>query len=577
MEIISIEPINGHIDKVVSVPGSKSYSQRALFIQALCEQPFKITNLLSSADTDAMRGCLKSVAEGAGELNVVESGLTARFMITLACVTGGEQIVTGKGSIMKRPVADLVEALRSAGADITYLGEDGCLPLKVSSSILKSSSISIDGSASSQFLSALLLIAPTLPNGLVINVPGGLTSKPYVDMTIKIMKHFGVTVDNKNYAEFSVRRQNYIANDYTVESDYSSASYFFAAAALTNSTIKIPRLNLRSKQADINFLDILEKLGAKIRAKDDTITVTGNALKPMTVDMNNCPDQAMTMAVLLAFAKGTSKISNIASLRLKETERISAVQNELAKMGVNTTATADSLTIYGGYPHQANIDTYSDHRMAMAFSVASLKLPGINIFNPAVVKKSYPGYWQELSKITRTKVYDITQTNVVLTGMRGTGKSTVGKIVAGRMNMDFVDTDRFIESKHRINIKSAVKRHGWEYFRKLESEAIAELSGLNNTVISTGAGAILDPANVKNLCRKSLIFMLKADPSALAKRISRYHKLPALTKHKSVDKELREVWLQRKQLYYSSADFIIITDRLDQTQVAEAIIAKLKS
>jgi len=283
----------------------------------------------------------------------------------------------------------------------------------------------------------------------------------------------------------------------------------------------------------------------------------------------------MTLAAILAFKNAKSTISGVKSLRIKETERVIAVENELAKMGIKTESTDDSLTIYGGQPRSAKIDSYGDHRIAMSFAVAASKLNALSIFNPEVVKKTFPGFWDELRILTDVKISQVNYSKIVLTGLRGTGKSTVGKLVANQLNMDFVDVDNFIETKHRINIKQAVQKNGWDYFRKFEADAIKELVEKPNIVISTGAGAVMFDKNVENLKKDSLVFMLKADPNILAKRISRYNKLPALTNNKSVLAELEEVWMQRKNRYYSVSDFIIETDESNPKTVAEQIIAKL--
>lgn len=552
-------PINRPITATVSVPGSKSYSLRALIIAALCEDGFEIHNLLDSTDVSAMQNSLLEIKDQKSNLYVNESGVTARFLAALACVTPREQTIDGAPGLKQRPIADLVEALRQLGANIKYLEKDGFLPISVSSADLSGSKVNVGGNISSQYLSALLLIAPGLKNGLEITVDGEQVSKPYIDMTLDIMKHFGVEVVRQNYQKYIVRPQKYIAKAYEVESDYSSAAYFYAINYLTGSKIEIKNLNPDSKQGDKKFIDLLKQ-----------------GLRSSSFNAINYPDQAMTLAVLLAFKSGKSSISGVKSLRVKESERVQAMQNELAKMGIKTESTENSLTIYGGNPRATNIDTYGDHRIAMSFAVAATKLTRLSIFSPEVVNKTFPGFWDELGKLTEVKISELEYSKIVLTGLRGTGKSTVGKLVAKRLGMDFVDVDNFIETKHQINIKQAVQKNGWEYFRKLEAEAIEEITKKSNLVISTGAGAVMFDKNAKNLKDDSLVFMLKADPKILAKRISRYKKLPALTKHRSVLAELEEVWKQRKVRYYSVSDFIIDTDESDPKAVAAQIIAKIK-
>ncbi|MBW3569370.1 3-phosphoshikimate 1-carboxyvinyltransferase [Candidatus Parcubacteria bacterium] len=575
MNVARITPLSLPVDQTVEIPGSKSYSLRALFIAFLCENDIKLSNLLKSDDVAAMQNCLDTIKSKRLDLNAKESGLTARFITALACITPGTQTISGKSSLQKRPIRDLVDALRSLGAEIDYMDKDGFLPLTVRSFDLPNDQVKIPGNVSSQYLSSLLMIAPILKNGLTIEVIGDQISKPYIGMTIGIMNDFGVKVENRNYKKYIIKPQKYIAREYFVESDYSSAGYFFAVAALANSRITVSNLNPESKQADINLLPILEDMGADVQKNKNSVTVIGRGLKPTLVNMENCPDQAMTIAVLAAFAKGKSHISGIGSLRIKETERIKALENELAKMGIKTESTEDSLTIYGGEPKPANIDTYGDHRIAMSFAVAATKLNNLGIFNPESVNKTYPGFWEELRKITPDDIAKQSYKNIVLIGMRGTGKSSVGRMLAKKLGMRFVDVDQFIESENAVNIKQAVKKKGWEYFRGLENQAIKMLTKRSNTVISTGAGAILSESNVRLLRSNNLVFMLKAEPKILSKRITKYDKLPALTKHKSVHDELDEVWQERKNKYYSSCDFIIETENLSLESVVSEIIDKI--
>ncbi len=415
LKIIPSKNISGVID----IPGSKSYTNRALIIASLIDGEVKIKNPLYSDDTKAMIGCLKDlgiqiededkeirvvgsikdVKDKQFKLNANLSGTTIRFILALSCVIPGKKILTGEDSLLKRPIGELAGALKDLGAKIEYLDKPGYPPLKVNSSHLSIKKTRLHGDISSQFFSALLMIAPLI-NGLEIDVMGRAISTPYIDMTIDLMKYFGVEVINVDYKSYRVRaNQNYSQKDYVVEGDYSSAGYFLAIAALTESTLTLNNLSEKSLQADRNFVDILIKLGSKISYKDNSLEITGGGVEPITVDMENCPDQAQTLAVMLAFAKGKSTINGIRSLRIKETERILALQNELSKMGIKTESTIDTLTIYGGNPKPAKINTYNDHRMAMAFAVAGSLLDGIEINNPEVVTKTLPEFWQKMASI----------------------------------------------------------------------------------------------------------------------------------------------------------------------------------
>lgn len=412
-----IIPLKDPITAKVDIPGSKSYTNRALILGALTKGEVRIKSPLTSDDTEAMIGCLQSlgvkVIQEANEifiksdiseiqnktykLNAKLSGTTIRFILALACIVPGTKVLEADEGLKKRPIKNLVEALRQLGADIEYLENDGYPPLKINSSELNSGEVNIDGGVSSQFISALLMISPIV--GLIINIREELISKPYIDMTLDVMEKFGVSIINENYQKFIVEKQEYSINEYTVEGDYSAATYFAAIAVLTNSTIKLRNLNPNSKQADKKFLEILENMGNEVIYGEDEVIIVGKNIKPVEINMKDFPDSAQTMAVLLSFVNGTSKLSEIKSLRVKETERVKALENELGKMGIKTESTKDSLTVHGGNPSPAVINTYNDHRMAMSFAVAGSKIEGIKIDNPEVVNKTFPNFWEKLHSI----------------------------------------------------------------------------------------------------------------------------------------------------------------------------------
>jgi 3-phosphoshikimate 1-carboxyvinyltransferase len=400
---------------LIAIPGSKSYTNRALLLAALTEGKVTIKNPLFSDDTKAMIHCLQTlgikikvfktkidvigsienVKDKNYVLNANLSGTTIRFLLAFCTIIPGVQTLTGKEALQKRPIADLVDGLKQLGAKIEYIGKNGYPPLKILSSDLSSKTVSMSGKVSSQFFSAIMMISPIIGN-ITIHVLYTQISKPYIDMTIAIMKQFGVTIINNNYKNYVIRKQKYKQSEYTVEGDFSSAGYFFAIAALNKKTLKIKNLNSESKQADKKILGVLKKMGSKINFGKNEITISGNGIKAMTIDMTDFPDQAQTLAVLAAFANGTTKLTGVQSLRVKETERVVALQKELKKMSIRTTATKNTLTIYGGNPKPATIDTYGDHRMAMSFAVAKSKLPEIVINNPEVVNKTFPDFWKKL-------------------------------------------------------------------------------------------------------------------------------------------------------------------------------------
>jgi 3-phosphoshikimate 1-carboxyvinyltransferase len=396
----------------IEIPGSKSYTNRSLIIASLIPGDIEIKNPLKSDDTDAMVDCLKSlgisieeegsvikvkgdisgVQDAKFDLNAGLSGTTIRFLLALSCIIPGIKKIYGGESLNRRPIGELAGALKDLGADIEYLNTPGYPPLVVKSSNLTPGKTRLHGDISSQFFSALLMIAPVI-GGLEIDVMGKQISKPYIDMTADLMSYFGAEMENHDYKKYIVGNRKYKRRDYTVEGDYSSAGYFAGIAVLNKAAVFLKNLNENSKQADKNFFTILKALGAELEFVSGGVKVFGNGVKPISVDMEDCPDQVQTLAVMLAFAKGKSVITGVRSLRVKETERVLAIQNELRKMGIKTESTHDTLTIYGGDPVAAEIDTYNDHRMAMAFAMAGTLLKGVVINNPEVVTKTFPGYW----------------------------------------------------------------------------------------------------------------------------------------------------------------------------------------
>ncbi len=419
MKQIKIFPLINPIIKAIGIPGSKSYTNRALLMAALTKERVIIKNPLMSDDTCAMlsnlkllginievedsaiivNGSLEDIRKGKYSLNANLAATAIRFLLPLLCIVPGEKILTGNEGLNKRPIGELVNALRQLGAKIIYLKKEGYPPLKIISSQLKSKPLYMKGDISSQFFSAIFMIAPALGE-LEIHVEGKQISKPYIDMTIDTMKHFGIVVENNNYKTYRMPlKQAYHCKSYVVEGDFSSASYFFAIAVITKSTITLKNLNPDSLQADKKLLPILKRMGNMITWKENEITIAGKEITPVTINMIDFPDQAQTLAVLLSFAKGKSILTGLQSLHIKETDRLKATVNELAKMGIKTEATHDTLTIYGGNPKPAVIDTYGDQRTAMSFAIAGAKLSGMIINNPEVVNKTFPEFWDKLEQL----------------------------------------------------------------------------------------------------------------------------------------------------------------------------------
>ncbi len=419
MKHLTIQPLMEPVSAEVLVPGSKSYTNRALLLAAMTAEPVTLLNHLLSDDTEAMIQCLRTlgitieeyedrlvvsgsfqdIADKDYVLHARISGTTLRFLLPFCCLIPGTKTIGGAEGLNKRPIAPLVEALRELGADITYLEKEGFPPLKITSSTFKKKHVTMKGDISSQYFSALMMAAP-LADGLTITVSGQQISQPYIDMTISSMKAFGVTVSNTSYTAYHVLSdQSYSTNSYLIEGDYSSAGYFFALATLTRSTVTLHNLSADSAQADKKLLEILALMGSEINVQESSVTIQGSGVRALTIDVISFPDQAQTLAVLAAFAQGTTVLQGVQSLRVKETERVVAVQQELAKMDIKTEATHDTLTIYGGNPKPAIIDTYGDHRMAMSFAVAGGVLPGMEINDPDVVGKTFPTFWKKLQQI----------------------------------------------------------------------------------------------------------------------------------------------------------------------------------
>jgi 3-phosphoshikimate 1-carboxyvinyltransferase len=598
MKNLKISPLAAGLKATVDIPGSKSYTNRALLIAAMTPQSVKIKNLLLSDDTQAMISCLEQLGlelvhhqgliEVAGDITSVTardydldvnlSGTTLRFILALSTLIPGVQTLHGRPGLHNRPIGDMVTALTHLGAEIEYLGQEGYPPLRITSSKLLAGTVTLPGTESSQYLSALLMIAPLIGN-LKIAVTGELISKPFVAMTTDIMKQFGVQVTSTAESYYIAAGQTYNQSTYVVEGDVSSASYFLASAALTKSTITTTNMNPHSLQADMSFLKILAQMGNTVSyGQNDSITVSGSGVRPVTVNMQDCPDQAPTLAVLAAFAKGTTTISGIQSLRIKETERIQALQQELHKMGIQTASTPDTLVIHGGQPHATSIATYGDHRMAMSFAVAGTKLPGMEIQDPDVVSKTFPDFWEKLVSLGNSdKSSKSDKQNIVLIGMRGTGKTTIARSLADRLHREHIDLDETMVKKTGLATARLVEKYGWEYFRDEEAAIAKETAALRGKVISTGGGVVLKPANIAALKAHGYVILLKASAEVLVKRLEdTADSRPKLTAQKTLVDEIRQVMRERRQAYEMAADTVIDTDELGPSEVVAKIIDLIK-
>ncbi|MBT5469599.1 MAG: 3-phosphoshikimate 1-carboxyvinyltransferase [Nitrospina sp.] len=412
IEIKPVEKVCGTFE----IPGSKSYTNRALLIAALAEGVSRLERPLVSDDTKFMIQALKGfgiqveeepnafIVSGKGgklavpteDIFVGNAGTTMRFLTTFSALVKGKVRLDGDERMRERPLADLLECLAQMGVKAIPEYHNGCPPIDIDGEGVPGGNVRLAGDKSSQYLTSLLLSSPYFQNDTSILIEGDLTSKSYADITIDIMRNFGVKVENDNYQRFSVKAdQIYKAQDYQVEGDWSSASYFLAAAAVTGGEIKLSGVNPSSVQGDAQFPGVLEKMGCEVSKSADSLQLKGNGLKGITINMNNMPDAVQTLAVIALFAKGETVIEDIGNLRIKETNRIEALANELGRLGAEVEAGEDFLIIRPGEYQGAEIETYNDHRMAMSFAIAGLKIPGVKIKNPKCVEKSFPDFFDQ--------------------------------------------------------------------------------------------------------------------------------------------------------------------------------------
>lgn len=424
VEQLTLDPIT-KVDGTITIPGSKSLSNRILLLAALAEGKTKISNLLDSDDISHMLNALKLLGvkwERTGESEVVVVGcagpLPARDQVELflgnagtamrpltaaLCVGAGQVILTGEPRMYERPIGDLIDALRPLGADIEYLKDENYPPLKINAGALKGGKVSIRGNISSQFLTALLMTAPLLSSPLEIVVEGELVSKPYIDITLDVMSKFGVEVENDNYQSFKVSPATYVSPGVAfVEGDASSASYFLSAAAICGGTVRVYGVGTDSVQGDTQYAHVLEKMGATVNWGPNFIEVTKGDLQGIDVDCNHIPDAAMTIGTTALFAKGPTAIRNIYNWRVKETDRLSAMATELRKVGATVVEGEDFIEIIP--PEKilhAEIDTYDDHRIAMCFSLAAMGATPMTINDPKCTSKTFPTYFEVLKTLVK--------------------------------------------------------------------------------------------------------------------------------------------------------------------------------
>ena len=402
MKIRITPPAN--INAQIMLPASKSISNRALIINALANGTHPLENLSDCDDTQVMLRALQ--AQPGETIDIMAAGTAMRFLTAYLSVTPGDRIITGTQRMKQRPIGILVDALRELGANIEYVEKEGFPPLRIQGTTLTKSHISLPGNISSQYISALLMIAPTLKNGLQVTLTGDIISRPYIDLTLQLMKDFGAQASWVNDHELKVEPQPYRSTPYYIEGDWSAASYWHEIVALSkDATITLPSLFRKSYQGDSKMADQFALLGARTSYKENGITI----LKPKMVDISqaihvnldftNQPDLAQTFVVTCSLQNITFRFTGLQTLKIKETDRIAALICEMKKLGYVLHEAEDSILYWNGERCERSgeaIDTYEDHRMAMAFAPACLVMDNICINNPQVVSKSYPHYWDDL-------------------------------------------------------------------------------------------------------------------------------------------------------------------------------------
>jgi 3-phosphoshikimate 1-carboxyvinyltransferase len=501
MDHLDLAPAR-HASGTVRLPGSKSISNRFLLLAALAEGETDIRDLLAADDVAHMLDALKAlgiecrrgeggglVVRGAGgpfpvqraELFLGNAGTAFRPLTAALALSGGHYRLSGVPRMHERPIGDLVDALRQLGADIRYLGNEGFPPLEIRPATIRAGSrVTVRGEASSQFLTALLMALPLTGAGATVEVVGELISRPYIDITLNLMARFGVAVERGGWCEFRIPAGPRYRSPGTVfvEGDASAASYFLAAGAIAGGPVRVEGVGGHSIQGDVRFVEALAAMGARIEMGPNWIEARAPAdghLRAIDLDCNPIPDAAMTLAVVALFAEGTTRLTNIASWRVKETDRIAAMATELRKLGATVEEGPDSIAISPGltFTPNAAIDTYDDHRMAMCLSLACLGGVPLRINDPQCVNKTFPDYFERFA--------DLIAPVIAIDGPSASGKGTVAALVAERLGFHYLDSGAL----YRL-VALAAQREGVALD---DGEALARIAG--NLPASFEGGRIL--------------------------------------------------------------------------------------
>jgi len=416
-----IVPLGGPPDASIDIPGSKSLTNRALLLGALARGRSRLTNVLFSDDTHVMVECLRRlgfavqveepelmmIVEGRGgeipaesaELFVGGAGTAARFLTAMVGLGSGRYTIDGTERMRERPIQDLLDALGMLGVEA--VAERGTPPVVVDARGMRGGRATVRGDTSSQFLSALLMAAPYAQDDVEIVLEGRLVESPYVEMTLSVMEAFGVRVEREGLRRFLVRSGGcYRAREYAIEPDASAAAYFFAAAAVTGGRVRVPGLSASSLQGDARFVDLLEEMGCRVVRGESFLEVVGTGvLRGIAADLSEMSDQTMTLAAIAPFADGPTRIRGVAHIRHQESDRLAATATELRRLGQDVEESDDGLVILPKPLRPAVVQTYDDHRMAMAFAVIGLRAPGIAIADPGCVAKTFPHFFDRLENL----------------------------------------------------------------------------------------------------------------------------------------------------------------------------------
>ncbi|GIX48681.1 MAG: hypothetical protein KatS3mg131_2892 [Candidatus Tectimicrobiota bacterium] len=561
-----------------AVPGSKSYTNRALTLAALARGTTTLYGALDSDDTRVAQAALRRLGvrieshdttlrvygcEGRflpppGPLDLGNSGTAMRFFTAMLTLAGFPCILTGNARMQQRPIADLLDALNQLGAEVTSVKGTGCPPVRIGARRLRGGTATLSGAVSSQFLSALLMVAPYAEQDVILHVRDTLVSQPYVDMTLAIMAHFGVEATHEAYRRFVVRgRQCYTGRDYAIEGDASAATYFWGLAALLGQSLWVTNVPLTSRQADVRFLQVLERMGCTVVARQQGVEVRGPAvLRPLGRHrpqcLARCSDDRGGAGGFLPGRDLPPQRGQPAGERKRPATRPGHRAAQARRQGGGAARRA----AHRGGPDSAPRGRNCHVRRPPPGHVLwhGRGPPGGDSHpEPGLCGQDVPAL---LGRPAARWGGHPEGMNVVLTGMRGTGKSSIGRRLAALLGYAFVDTDTLIEAQAGCRIAELVARHGWEHFRALERQVVAEVAGGDRQTIATGGGTLMDSTNAALLKRNGVVVLLVADLEVLRRRVARGRNRPSLTGQAAPAEELAQVWEARRAQYYAVADAV---------------------